>query len=468
MSLEPIGIFTLALGVLCLLLGSSSTVIVFVTLTVFGAAAAILAGSASIQPAHLFLGFLAFSTLSFQRDFAVALAEFKFPKPAFWLTCLLFYGAAAGFFAPRLFAGATNIIPLGTSDYPSTGGAVPLGPVSSNFTQAVYLAADLLTFVLMACIGSTERGFRAIAIGVAGFSVANAAFAILDLATYGTSMQSLFGYIRNAQYVFHDEDVVAGVKRVVGSWPEASAFAGMSLASIGFTGTMWLCGRNSRLNGSLFLISVFLVVRSTSSTGLFALPLCCVLLFLTAAGRGIGSTASTWRSTTTVVFVPPLLVTVALVLALDNDLYRKIYDYVDLLLLSKSTSSSAMVRGSWNLYAYQNFIDSFGLGVGLGTSRTSSFIFALLSNVGVPGTIFFFLFVLSVLLRQRSLPRSGTSDIQLSARNGCICIMIGALVAGPTVDLGLLFFILAGLAWARPATARVTVPQQQLFLRQIS
>ena len=51
-----------------------------------------------------------------------------------------------------------DIIPLGASKYPDTGGAVPLGPVSSNLTQAVYLTADLVTIILVVAIGSTHAG----------------------------------------------------------------------------------------------------------------------------------------------------------------------------------------------------------------------------------------------------------------------------------------------------------------------
>jgi hypothetical protein len=252
MSLEPIGIFTLVLGVYCLFAGYHASIVVFIGLSVFGAAAAILMGSANIQPAHLFLAFLALGVLTYRDKFSIALKALSFPKPGFWLACLLIYGTVLGFFAPRLLARMTDIIPLGSSEYPSTGSTVPLGPVSSNFTQAVYVSADLLAYVLILAIGATMAGFRAIAVGVLVFAGANAFFALLDIATYGTGAQDLFLYIRNAQYTFHDDDVVAGVKRIVGSWPEASAFAGISLAAVGFTGTLWLCGRDLRCSGALF------------------------------------------------------------------------------------------------------------------------------------------------------------------------------------------------------------------------
>ncbi|MEN3149926.1 hypothetical protein ABCW43_21730 [Neorhizobium sp. IRAMC:178] len=461
MSLEPIGIFTFVLGIYCLFAGYHASIVVFIGLSVFGAAAAILMGSANIQPAHLFLAFLALSVLTYRNKFGIAVKALSFPRPGFWLACLLIYGTVLGFFAPRLLARMTDIIPLGVTEYPSTGGTVPLGPVSSNFTQAVYVSADLLAYVLILAIGSTLAGFRAITVGVLVFAGANAFFALLDLVTYGTGAQDLFLYIRNAQYTFHDDDVVAGVKRIVGSWPEASAFAGISLASVGFTGTLWLCGRDLRWSGALFLVTTLLVIRSTSSAGLLALPLCFLILYITAFFR-CGGRSGTRNSSAIVLFAPPLICLVALAIALNDELFRQLYNYFDLLIFSKSTSPSAVERGSWNTYGYQNFLDSYGLGVGLGTSRTSSFLFALLSNVGIPGTIMFTLFAISAFSKRRGTPRTVTSDVRLAARNGCACLMIGAMIAGPTVDLGLVFFILAGLSSAEPEHEAMAVPSPPL------
>src|SRR6202043_878008 len=98
----------------------------------------------------------------------------------------------------------------------------------------------------------------------------------------------------------------------------------------------------------------------------------------------------------------------------------------------------------------QNFLDSYGLGVGLGTVRTSSFPIALLSNVGVPGTIFYLLFAATAFGRRRGTPRTFPSDVRLAARNACLGLIVGDIFAAPTVEQGLLFYVLAGMACAEP------------------
>src|SRR4029453_3858380 len=99
----------------------------------------------------------------------------------FWLACLVLYGGLSAYFLPRLFADATTIIPLGIADQPLTRGVVPLGPVSSNLTQTVFLGADLICFMLVTAVGSTVQGFRAIAVGLIAYAVLNAVFALLDV-----------------------------------------------------------------------------------------------------------------------------------------------------------------------------------------------------------------------------------------------------------------------------------------------
>jgi hypothetical protein len=458
MSIEPIGIFTVLLGLYGLASGYASTATMFVVMTLFGSAAAILAGAANVQPAHLFLLFLAIATFWSGNHWSQALKMLGLGKPGFWLALLAVYGAASAYFLPRFFAGESMIIPLGVSEYPSTGGTVPLGPVSSNLTQTIYIVADLICFLTIVALGSTRAGFRAIVNGLIAYAAFNVFFAVLDLATSATGTQGILQFMRNASYTFHENDTVNGMKRIVGSWPEASAFAGTTLGALGFTGTMWLCGRKGGWNGPLALASLILIVLSTSSTGLVAAPICLALLYVTALVR-CGVSRGSRNSAAVVLLAPPLVIVLVLVVVIHQGLYERVHEYVDLLVLSKSSSDSGLERGSWNAYGLRNFWDSRGFGVGLGTARTSSFPVAILSNVGIPGALFFILFALTASRRPSDdARRTFVSDVRLAARNGCLSLLVGAIAAGATVDLGLLFFILAGLACSQPAKEAAGTP----------
>lgn len=449
MSIEPIGLVTLAIGLICLMRGSGPTVIAFSVFPVLGGAAALLLGSTGIQPGHFFLGFLILSTFWLHGDPAMV-ADRTLRSPAFvWLVLLVVYGVLAGYFAPRLLEGTMEIIPLGTSASGTSEGKIPLMPVSGNFTQAVYLTADLVTFGLILSIASTQRSFRHVTLGVLAFGIANVFFGIADLLSPGTPIADLFSYIRNSTYTFHADEMVAGMRRIIGSWPEASAFAGASMAVVGFCGTLWICGRHSAMSGLLFALSTILIIRSTSSGGIAGLPICLAILYLTSLLR-CGGASGTRASLLVVIAFPVVALMLGFVLALNRDLFQEVYRFVDITILSKPASLSALERGSWNASGLSNFWDSYGFGVGLGTVRTSSFAVALLSNVGVFGTIFFLAFLLTAVIWPRGEARSYEADVGLAARNGCLCLIVGALISGSTVDLGLIFFIMAGLRSAVP------------------
>ena len=120
--------------------------------------------------------------------------------------CLLIYGIVTGLLLPRLLAGSMPIIPLGSSEYAETGSTVPLGPVSGNYTQAIYLVGDFVCFTMIVAIASTQAGFAAITNALLAYAVGNALFALLDLATYATGTQWLLDFMRNAQYTLHFEE----------------------------------------------------------------------------------------------------------------------------------------------------------------------------------------------------------------------------------------------------------------------
>jgi hypothetical protein len=450
MSIEPIGLLTMLVGFFCLQLGYRVLFATFVVAALLNSAAAILIGGANIQPAHLLLAFVAIAVFKRSKEAAGAINAVRSPKPGFWLACLVVYGILTGIFMPRLLAGSTQIIALGVSEYADTGSTVPLGPVSSNFTQAVYMTGNLVCFMITVTIASTRRGFVTLTGALIAYAAVNAALALLDVATYSTGTQAMLEFMRNAQYTLHNEEEVSGLKRIVGSFPEASAFSRATLGALGFTGTLFLCGYRPTLTGMLALTSLALVVLSTSSTGLAGTPPVLVMLYATAIMRGGFHPDKRPYGSAAIMCAPLLVAALVLAVLLNDKASEIIRNYFDILIFSKSGSDSGVARGAWNEYALRNFLDSYGLGVGLGTNRTSSFPLALLSNVGIPGTLFYLMFIATAFFGRRGAPRTFPSDVRLAARNACLALIVADCFAAPTVNQDLIFYLLAGLASAEP------------------
>jgi hypothetical protein len=100
------------------------------------------------------------------------------------------------------------------------------------------------------------------------------------------------------------------------------------------------------------------------------------------------------------------------------------------------------MRSSANNQAWSNFIDTYGLGVGLGTTKASSFAIVLVSNLGVIGAGLFLAFLGNVL----RAPGAESSAVVRAARAAVLAALIAACTSGTVFDLGVAFFAFAAAA----------------------
>ncbi len=453
--IEPIGLITLAAALIAVAIGGTAPIVLVTLTSSLGAAAALLIGSANIQPAHLVLLVAVAAILLRPGALVFFLRTLATSPAAIWLLLLVLYGIATAYLMPRLLAGTTDIVPLGSTAYDDTGDTVPLGPVSSNFTQSVYMVANLLCFVATLHAASTERGLRMLVRGMLGLVSFNAVLAAADVVTYWTGTHALLDVARNARYTLHHLEQIAGLKRIVGGMPEASAFARFTLGLMAFSAMLWLAGLWRATSGTLALASVALVLLSTSTTGMVGLAPVIGAVYAIALWRVL-SDGPTVPTLSLVVVLPAIAAVIGLVLLSSAELREGILDYLDLLVFSKSSSNSGIERASFNAFGLQNFLDSGGFGVGLGSVRTSSLPIALLAHVGIPGTIFYLGFLASVAWPQRSVATSPLrAGAKAGAMMGCFALICGDLLAAPNIEQGLIFYVLAGIAASRVAPEHV-------------
>ena len=85
-----------------------------------------------------------------------------------------------------------------------------------------------------------REGKRWIADALLACGCGNILFAGLDYLTYFTGTGDYLSFMRNATYRIFDTAEVIGLKRLIGSFPEASAFASTTLTLFAFSLTLWL------------------------------------------------------------------------------------------------------------------------------------------------------------------------------------------------------------------------------------
>lgn len=94
----------------------------------------------------------------------------------------------------------------------------------------------------------------------------------------------------------------------------------------------------------------------------------------------------------------------------------------------KVQSSSYDQRSGSDAFAYELFFKSFGIGVGLGASRASSFLPSLLGSVGLPGTLLFVGTVV-VLARRAAAVRSYHPVVWT-----LVALLVSKIISGPDLS----------------------------------
>jgi hypothetical protein len=469
MQIETIGVAAVMLGLIGWIAGQRFAIPLFLASTLLSAAAAFVLsslGGATIQPAHLLLGFLVVPAVLSRASLRRAGAALLPPNAGFWLLLTAVYAVLSAYFLPRIFAGATYVFAIARTELGPGVISMPLAPTSGNITQATYFLGDLACFLCFFDAASRPGGMKSVTAAALAAAAINLCFAAIDIGTYRAGLSDVLGAIRNANYRMLDDATVLGFKRIVGSFPEASTFAYFTAGFFAFCTKLWLDGVRARLAAPLALLSLLALVFATSSTGYVATAGFLSLLFIASLAHIVKGKAR--RSTFVLATVFPILIAGGVIgLRLDGALWRTASQVVEVSLFDKMNSSSGVERGKWNDQALINFADTGGLGAGNGSVRASSFPLALLGNIGIPGTVTYGLFLFGVLFGRKDRWRHPyPAGCQSAARWACLTQLIGASVAGSFIDLGLPFFIFAGVACAGPEAgadraARAAAPAQR-------
>ncbi|MFZ5890675.1 MAG: hypothetical protein ACOY0T_06455 [Myxococcota bacterium] len=419
-------------------------------LCLFGAAAAVslpALGGATVTPAVVFLPFLVWRAFC-ERTPGASLRSVS--PASFWIVLLASWGFLSALLLPRLFAGHMQILTVDRSGGNIAATLLPLGPVSGNITQSGYALGGALTFVAVRRLLSREG--RLVQFGDAGLWLVglNCFAAIWNLAEFYAGLPSVLAWVRTANYAIFDAYEEAGLMRVQGTFSETSAFAAFTLPLFAFSFRLWLAEVRSKLSGSLALLSLLLLLISTSTTAYAALTLYLGACAAWALGH-VYLYGKLPRAQALAGWIIAGGLTLACVSLIWPHVFLRVFEFAELTVLSKMQSSSGVERNSWNQQAWSNFLDTFGVGVGLGSARASGFALVLLSNVGIFGTLMFLAFLKAVWGSQTSAPNLSASErgVCLAARQAVFAALAAALVSGAVFDLGMAFYIFAAAASVR-------------------
>lgn len=414
--------------------------------SLLGCALALTLGGVGIMPAYLFLMFFVLRAFNLGGGDGL-LRAVDIGKPGFWLLCTCAWGVFGALVLPRVLAGSTLVFTIdrNATDVNSMGLLQPLAPVSGNLSQTVYCVAELLVFCSMSVFLRCRGGYRALADGMLALTALDVLAGLIDVASHAVGIDAL-SWLKTADFVYFDGASLGGLIRISGTFSEASAFAAFTLQLFAFCISLWMLGFRPRLSGALAVATGTLLLLSTSGSAYVGLGGYAVVLLLSRPGRIVREAQARKVRMWTLFACLGVLATIYAILFMPN-VVNALTDFVDATILSKADSDSGVERSGQNMQALSNFFDTYGIGVGLGSVRVSSFVMVLLACLGVLGTLCYVIFIAKATLAPIARERSFTDRaVCYAARQGMFATLITAAVSASVFDLGVGFYMLAAAA----------------------
>jgi len=450
--LSIFGIIVIVTGLVSLYTSFRGVIYGVVVYSLFGCALALSLGSVGVMPAQLFLAFFALRAFNLVGGRRLGDA-FALDKPGFWLLANCVWGVVGAIVLPRLLRGSTLVFPVDRGgDGSGTLLLQPLGPVSGNLSQAIYCISDVVVYCCMYAFLKYRGAYRTLASAVFLLTFLDVLAGVIDIASHAVGIDVL-SYVKTAQFAILTGVELDGLVRISGTFSEASSFAGFTVPLFVFCLTLWVTGYRPKLAGALAIASGALLLLSTSGTAYVGLGgYLVVLLFSRPALVSRAATARKHRMWIIAACVGVLgtLYVILFLPAVANALSQ----FFDSTVMNKASSSSGLERMSWNTQGITNFMDTYGIGVGLGSIRASSFVVVVLANLGVVGVVCYGTFIARSLLAPVS-PHYPLAERAVchAARHAMIAALICASSSAGVFELGPFFYVLAAAAGALPVRA---------------
>ncbi|MFW2590095.1 hypothetical protein [Sagittula sp. SSi028] len=410
----------------------------------FGAAAAVnAAGAGSIAMYDLVALAVWLWLIASPISLEQILGVFRLGEPGLPLLLLLVWMAIGAIFLPRVLQDATEIFVTVRRTDGAANVLIPLRPVGSNINQLLRMILASSMFVAMAAIFARYGNHFRVRQGMIVATAAHISLAVLNLASIAVGMPDLLDVVRTANMAMLDNQSILGLARISGGFPEASAFGFYTIGLYGYWLRDWIGENRSWFSGFFLLAILLLLLRSTSTSaylGFFAVT----ALFLSWHFAGSLRRKRSFFVYYLIAVGVPLLIGL---FVLAWNFVPQVSGIVDRVLVNKLSSDSGSERMSWNTQALVNFADSWGLGVGVGSVRASSWILSCLGSLGLLGTGLYLWFVGAVLLkgRHRAAP-SALTDCAAALQSGAFATVLQACISKPFPNLDMPFFMMSGAA----------------------
>jgi len=297
------------------------------------------------------------------------------------LFLLVVWGIVSSFLNPLLFENILVFSPRLGIDTQVKYGPTALVWSFSNFGQAIYLLINFNIVLILLMKVRTKNEFKNVFLK--SFKVA---IPIMIVFVVWQICSKMYGIYFPSEIIYSVNDrgfadqTMNGLFRISGTMIEPSVLGGV-LASL-LICSMWL---KTYSNSFLFKIYPIIIILSAfatlSTTGYVATLLVICASFIQIVIRALFYLKV--RGFALIYFVILVIVLFYLYFQFGEFLQN----LIGVILFDKLESISMVSRSAANNHAFDVFKDTYGMGAGLGSNRPSSFLFAILSNLGIIGVI---------------------------------------------------------------------------------
>jgi hypothetical protein len=289
--------------------------------------------------------------------------------PVVWLTAFTTVGVIGAALLPRLFEGNVPVMPPAFGL--DTAFVERVHPSGRNSIQSIYLLCNLSLFLI--CRWSIRSGVVTVRDALRGLAIGAFISAILGLyqvAAYQLSWPWPDSVINSNTGVGQlYQQTAFGIHRMSSTFLEPSLLGFHFLSAFALFGV----GLRHRAVGSLLLLCLLISTSSSAYAGLLLLFPVAVLIY---GNQRDGKSALVLT-----------LFAVAAGSAYLVDLVWMQGAITSSFFTDKLSSASGLDRARTNWVALDTVRDSWGLGVGVGSSRVSGLPMTLAATVGIPGLV---------------------------------------------------------------------------------
>lgn len=470
MELTFIGMIQILIGIYVVLAGGVRSALFFLVVsTLFEGSAAISLpdlGGSSIPPVQFALLFVILRILAPKGGYLGLLPEAVSGNK--WIVLFAIYGMAGAYLAPRMFAGMIDVFPMRPDPTMGPFDTVPLKPTPQNLTAGFYMLGALLLALASHIFCRIRAGGAALISALVIASWLHIATGVIDILTRGTPFEVILAVFRNSGYALLDNSV-SGFVRIRGILPEASSYAGMGYVLFLAMAELWYRSIRLRATGLAAGALAAMLAFSTASTAYVALG--AYGLFFVMRAMFLPAALPPGKFPRAAVATFAILVVLAVLMATVPRLPFAVYELILEMTVGKPGSYSGQQRLFWALQGWDGLIASYGLGIGIGSFRSSSMIMAIIGSMGLVGIATFALYLKDVFQasRQSTWGLGASFDLSVGGAlaTAAVLSLVPAAVSSPQAIPGALFSIMAGAAIAlrtAPADSREqSVPPARKF-----